>query len=77
MEEGQKRSFGSKLKSFFLQSKRVLKITKKPGKEEYKITLKVSGLGILLIGLIGFIIYIIGIMITKWLKKLKKHIFLH
>ena len=65
MEEGQKRSFGSKLKSFFLQSKRVLKITKKPGKEEYKITLKVSGLGILLIGLIGFIIYIIGIMITK------------
>ncbi len=65
MEEGKKRSLGSRLKSFFLQSKRVLKITKKPDREEYKITLKVSGLGILLIGFIGFIIYLIGIMITK------------
>jgi|TARA_Y100000310_G_scaffold343088_1_gene449130 protein transport protein SEC61 subunit gamma-like protein len=65
MEEGQKRSLGSKLKSFFLQNKRVLKVTKKPSRDEYKITLKVSGLGILLIGFIGFIIYMIGMMITK------------
>jgi protein transport protein SEC61 subunit gamma-like protein len=42
-----------------------LKVTKKPSRDEYKITLKVSGLGILLIGFIGFIIYMIGMMITK------------
>jgi protein transport protein SEC61 subunit gamma-like protein len=65
MEEGQKRSFGSKLKSFLIQNKRVLKITKKPNKEEYKVTLKVSGLGILLIGLIGFIIYLVGVIFIK------------
>tara|TARA_Y100000310_G_scaffold345665_1_gene467956 strand:+ start:15465 stop:15683 length:219 start_codon:yes stop_codon:yes gene_type:complete len=45
-----------KLKSFALQSKRVFQLTKKPGKQEYKIIVKVSGIGILLIGLIGFLI---------------------
>ncbi len=62
--EQEKRSFGSKAKSFFLQNKRVLKITKKPSRDEYKITLKVSGLGILLIGFIGFLIYLVGVFLT-------------
>jgi protein transport protein SEC61 subunit gamma and related proteins len=63
--EQEKQSFGSRAKSFLRQNKRVLKITKKPSKEEYKITLKVSGLGILVIGFIGFLIYLVGVMFTK------------
>lgn len=54
-----KKSFGTKVKSFIIQCKRVLKITKKPSKEEFKIIVKVSGLGILLIGLVGFLIHVI------------------
>lgn len=46
----------SKLKGFVKECKRVLKITKKPGKEEYKTIVKMSGLGILIIGFIGFVI---------------------
>ena len=66
MEEIQeKQSLGSKLKSFFLQNKRVLKITKKPAKEEFKTILKVTGIGTLLIGLVGFIIHIIGVLLIK------------
>ena len=45
-----------RLKSFFLQSRRVWLVTKKPTKMEFKAVVKVSGLGILLIGLIGFLI---------------------
>jgi len=46
-----------KLKSFFIESVRVFKVTKKPSKEEYKIIVKVSGLGILAIGVIGFLVH--------------------
>ncbi len=35
---------------------RVLRVTKKPDSVEFKTIIKVSGIGILLIGLIGFII---------------------
>lgn len=47
------------IKSFYNECVRVFKITKKPTKEEFKAIVKVSGLGILLIGLIGFIIHFI------------------
>jgi len=48
-----------KLKSKLVEYGRVLRITKKPSKEEYKTIVKVSGLGILVIGLIGFVMQII------------------
>lgn len=49
-----------KLKSFVLECRRVLRVTKKPGSDEFKIIVKVSGIGMIIIGLIGFFIYIIG-----------------
>ena len=49
-----------KLRDFWIQCKRVLRVTKKPDKEEFITIVKVSGLGILLIGLIGFILHIIN-----------------
>ena len=55
----EKRTFWTKARSFWIQCKRVLKITKKPSKEEFKVIVKVSGLGILIIGLIGFLIHIL------------------
>ena len=45
-----------KIKSFLLQSKRVWQILKKPSAEEFKGIAKVSAIGILLIGAIGFVI---------------------
>jgi len=38
---------------------RVLKLTRKPTREEFITIAKVSGAGILLIGIIGFILYIL------------------
>jgi protein transport protein SEC61 subunit gamma-like protein len=48
-----------RIKVFWVECKRVLRITKKPNKEEFITIVKVSGLGILAIGLIGFIFHMI------------------
>ena len=44
-----------KLKSFFIQSKRVWHLLRKPSGREFKSVAKVAALGILVIGAIGFI----------------------
>ncbi len=54
----------SRLKSFILESKRVFRITKKPTKEEFKAIVKVSSIGIAIIGIIGFIIQIIWRLVS-------------
>ncbi len=51
-----------KLKRFTKECIRVLKVTKKPTKEEFKTIVKVTGLGIIIIGLLGFLIQLIKIM---------------
>lgn len=43
---------------------RVLKVTKKPDMPEFKTIVKASGLGIIIIGTIGFIIAIIAQLVT-------------
>jgi len=45
-----------KLKKFTRECIRVFKVTRKPDKEEYKVIVKVTGLGIAAIGTIGLIL---------------------
>lgn len=52
-------SYWIRFKSFINESIRVLRVTRKPSKEEFRTIVKVSGLGMILIGLIGFIITMI------------------
>ena len=47
---------------------RVLKLTRKPSKEEFSVIAKVAGAGILLVGFIGFIIYILITVLPGMLK---------
>ena len=49
-------SYWARLKGFIGESIRVLKVTRKPDKTEFKTIVKVSGVGMILIGLIGFVI---------------------
>lgn len=53
------------LKEFVIECKRVLRVTKKPTNPEFKQIVKVSGLGILLIGLIGFLIQMVRTMFFR------------
>ena len=50
--------------SFFIKSKRVWHVLKKPTAEEFKTVAKVAALGILAIGAIGFIIADIMLFFT-------------
>ncbi|MDG6244187.1 MAG: protein translocase SEC61 complex subunit gamma [Methanolobus sp.] len=45
---------------------RVLKLTKKPSREEFLTISKVAGIGILAIGFVGFIIYLLLVEMPKW-----------
>jgi protein transport protein SEC61 subunit gamma and related proteins len=45
---------------------RVLKLTKKPSREEFLTIAKVAGLGILAVGVLGFIEYILLVIIPKF-----------
>ncbi|MBU90474.1 protein translocase SEC61 complex subunit gamma [Candidatus Woesearchaeota archaeon] len=49
-------SYWIKFRSFVNESIRVLKVTRKPNSIEFKTIVKVAGLGMALIGLIGFVI---------------------
>ncbi|MEQ9731370.1 MAG: protein translocase SEC61 complex subunit gamma [Candidatus Methanoperedens sp.] len=52
----------------FSEYLRVLKLTRKPTREEFTVIAKVAGAGILLVGLIGFIIYLLITVVPGWLK---------
>ena len=52
------KQYWARLKSFSKECLRVIKITKKPGKKEFIMIVKVSGLGLVIIGTVGFILQI-------------------
>ena len=52
-----------KVKEFSKECWRVLKVTKKPSTLEFKTIVKVSALGIAIIGIIGFFIQMIKILL--------------
>lgn len=54
-----------KLRSFIGECKRVLAVTKKPNKLEFKTIVKVSGLGMMIIGLAGFLIQMIYVIMKE------------
>jgi protein transport protein SEC61 subunit gamma-like protein len=46
--------------SAYSETKRILRCTRKPKKDEYGETAKITGLGIIVIGAIGFIVFLIA-----------------
>jgi len=52
-------AFGTKTKSFFIKCRRVWHTLKKPSKKEFEQIAKVSAIGIIILGLLGFIISMI------------------
>ena len=56
----------NRLREFTTECIRVLRITKRPNKEEFLTIVKVSGFGILIIGFLGFIFHMINqLLIVK------------
>jgi protein transport protein SEC61 subunit gamma and related proteins len=57
--EQNKQKLSAKLKRFAKEAVRVLRITKKPNKEEFLMVTKVTALGCALIGAIGFVVFLL------------------
>ncbi len=55
--------FIKKLKEFTKECIRVLKVTRKPDMKEFKTIIKITGLGLIVIGMIGFIIQMTKMLI--------------
>ena len=49
-----------KITSAYTETRRILRLTRKPKGSEYSETAKITGVGIIVIGLIGFIIFLIA-----------------
>lgn len=46
---------------------RVLMMARKPTNDEYEKTVKITGLGIIAVGALGFVIYIIREIVAPWI----------
>ncbi|HLD48739.1 MAG TPA: protein translocase SEC61 complex subunit gamma [archaeon] len=49
----------AKIKSLIERIKRVLLVSSKPDKDEFKQSAKITGMGLAIIGIIGFVIFLI------------------
>ena len=52
-----------RIDKFVKDSKRVLKVSRKPDAKEYRELAKVVSIGVLIIGVIGFVIVLLGSLI--------------
>ena len=49
---------------------RVLKMARNPSSEEFGKTSKITGLGMLLVGAIGFVIYLLASQVAPWVGEM-------
>ena len=49
---------------------RVLKMARKPTNEEYSKTSKITGLGIILVGGLGFLIFLVAEIVAPWIAEM-------
>jgi len=66
-EAPKKPGLGSKIKDKFKQYNRVLSVAHKPDREELTSSMKITGAGILFLGVIGFIIFLLYFLIQTTL----------
>jgi len=62
---GEKKSLKIRIKTFLVESRRVWQVTKKPSKDEFKSILKITALGMLVIGFIGFLVTMLWQMVLR------------
>lgn len=61
------RKWKNEAKAKFNEYKRVLQISTKPDREEFEMAAKVTGAGMIIIGIIGFIMYMISTLLPQYI----------
>ena len=58
-KQKKKRSYYDKLSDFYRNSKRILKIANKPNRKEYFLVFKICGIGLIVLGVLSYVIQLI------------------
>jgi len=58
-------SIQGRIKKAYSETRRILRLTRKPKRSEYEETARITGLGMIVVGLIGFIIFILSELIRE------------
>ena len=61
------RKWKNEAKAKFNEYKRVLQISTKPDREEFEMAAKVTGAGMIIIGIIGFVMYMISTLLPQYI----------
>ena len=65
VEKPQRPGILSRLKNRILNYKRVVDVARKPDRSEFISSAKITGTGIALLGIIGFVIFLLYFLLTK------------
>jgi len=63
-EKGKKLSLWERFGMFFQNSRRIIKIANKPGRKDYFLVFKICAIGILVLGVLSFVIQLIWTLIN-------------
>ena len=63
-DEGKKLSIYERIGVFFQNTKRIIKIANKPDRSEYLLIFKICGIGILVLGVLSYVIQLIWTLIN-------------
>ncbi len=58
-QQKKKQSYYDKLSDFYRNSKRILKIANKPNRKEYFLVFKICGIGLIVLGVLSYVIQLI------------------
>ncbi len=58
-QQKKKQSYYDKLSDFYRNSKRILKIANKPNRKEYFLVFKICGIGLVVLGVLSYVIQLI------------------
>ena len=63
-EKGNKLSLWERIGMFFQNSRRIMKIANKPGRKDYFLVFKICAIGILVLGVLSYVIQLIWTLIN-------------
>jgi len=67
-DKGKKLSIYERIGVFFQNTKRIIKIANKPNRKEYLLIFKICGIGMLVLGVLSFVIQLIWTVINDVLQ---------
>ena len=64
-DKGKKLSFYERMGVFFQNAKRIIKIANKPGRKDYLLVFKICAIGILILGVLSYVIQLIWTLVNS------------